>query len=351
MLTLFKHGKNFDRIRLALSKLVKEKSTQKSNSIEAKIVEVLFSLMGSEDNYRGRGKEIYEFSNSEIFAKLTEALDGTEDLSDSNGSSIYLSDGTKLTKARVTSLLKSKFRATPFRTNEKRGYRFSKPDIEKISKQYEVIEEIRIDDGAPTAAEELVSAPETTKNGYSSNQVTDVTVLTDFKSVCVNISEDKDVKGAAYPPIKTIENTDNKGPGNSYDDDDDNVDGVSGIKVDDFPTDQTGTSKTNHNYDVVNKSKNNTNNDFEPNPNVSVNRDRDIAGMFEQHPIYTAPKENMDNKDKSETAARDNNNNPYTPSERVTSVTSVTGLPNYHCLDKEEEEYVITLTKKKMLEG
>ncbi len=353
LLTLFRHGKNFDRIRLALSKLVNEKSTQKSNSIEAKIVEVLFSLMEGEDNYRGQAKEIYEFSNSEIFAKLTEALDGTEDLSDSNGSSIYLSDGTKLTKARVTSLLKSKFRAIPFRTNEKRGYRFSKPDIEKISKQYEVIEEIRIEDDAQTAAEELVSDPETTKNGDSSNQVTDVTDLTDFKGVCVNISEDKDVNRAAYPPINAIGNTDGKGPGNSYDYNN-NDDGVSSNKVDDFHTDQTGTLKTNHNCDLIDKSKNNnTNNDFEPNPNVSVNRDRDIAHMFEQHPIDTASKENMDNKAKTETAAGDNNNNAYTPSERVTSVTSVTGLPNYHCLDKEEEEeeYIITLTKKKMLEG
>ena len=38
----------------------------------------------------------------------------------------------------------SKFKAKPFRTKEKRGFQINKKDIEKMSKQYEVIDEIKV---------------------------------------------------------------------------------------------------------------------------------------------------------------------------------------------------------------
>ena len=38
----------------------------------------------------------------------------------------------------------SKFKAKPFRTKEKRGFQINKKDIEKMSKQYEIIDEIKI---------------------------------------------------------------------------------------------------------------------------------------------------------------------------------------------------------------
>ena len=118
----------------------------KSNSIEAKIVEALFELINGGENNNNSGQKIYEFSNEEIFDKLKEVTDGREDQWGILGNAVYLPDGTKLTKAKISSLLKSKFKAVSFRTNQKRGFRFNKLDLEKMSKQYEVVEEIVIED-------------------------------------------------------------------------------------------------------------------------------------------------------------------------------------------------------------
>ena len=88
----------------------------------------------------------------------------------------YLPDGTKLSKKKINTILSSKFKAKPIRTKEKRAFQINKKDIEKISKQYEIIEEIKI-------LEDL-SIVEDTKlesNDETVTQVTDVTDVTHFK--------------------------------------------------------------------------------------------------------------------------------------------------------------------------
>ena len=183
ILTLFSQGKNFDRIRLALSKMINEKSVLKSNSIEAKIVEALFELIKREEDNNNSRQKLYEFSNDEIFDKLKEVTDGREDQWGVLGNAVYLPDGTKLTKAKVSSLLKSKFKAVAFRTNHKRGFRFNKSDLEKMSKQYEVVEEIVIDDIAKEEGEESTSKV-LDDSKKEKKTVTEVTEVTGFKSAC-----------------------------------------------------------------------------------------------------------------------------------------------------------------------
>jgi hypothetical protein len=377
LLTLFRNGKNFDRIRLALSKLINEKSILKSNSIEAKIVEALYGLINAEENSNNLEQKIHEFSNDEIFYKLKEVMDGRDDQWGILGNAVYLPDGTKLTKAKVSSLLKSKFKAVSFRTNQKRGFRFNKLDLEKMSKQYEVVEEIVIDDITKEEGEENTSKvlANNKKNEKMVIEVTEVTEVTDFKGVC--------------PVYYNDTNTD-----------------IGNNKTFETPKDEIG-SETNKkaNNDFINTGlKNNDNiecksthetndltanpdNDYFKNASKSINdNNKETMPISQIHPIDSVSEKNSINEDKDKVGVSINQNKTYTPSESVTTVTTVTSLPPkypcYYCgnsystnidldmelhlhenhrdqmlklpikgnLDK-REEYVISLTKKRMVEN
>jgi hypothetical protein len=366
LLTLFNNGKNFDRIRLALSKLINEKSILKSNSIEAKIVEGLFELIKTEEN-NNNGQEIYEFSNEEIFDKIKEVMDGKDEYFGIKGSVIYLPDGNKLTKAKVSSLLKSKFKAASFRTNQKRGYRFRKSDIIKISKQYEIIEEIKID----IVEEEKIKS------------VTEVTEVTDFKGVYPiyynDANKDSNDKKIGSQDPEGIEVKSNKDSDNNNLIDTKNQDN----NLDFNTINKSNNSKIESNSSSIPDSNDNNNNNFESTL-TSHKFDNGTTSLTDvQLAIKISEKNNINNNNNG-IELKSNVNNTYTPSESVTSVTSVTDLPTYPCLFCSEyktyidfdmdlhllekhkdqllklpitgnldkrEQYVISLVKKKMIKN
>lgn len=49
---------------------------------------------------------------------------------------LYLPDGTPISKQEISILLTSKFRAKPFRTNQYRKLKLDRTDIEKTTRQY-----------------------------------------------------------------------------------------------------------------------------------------------------------------------------------------------------------------------
>ncbi len=140
LLGLFYNTKALEKIRKALSILIKEKSTLKNNSLESKLHEALSNLMTDED------KEIYELTNGQIYEEIKKVMDGKDNQWDS-ASSFFTPDGTSISKKKITQLLKSKFNATSGKIRvedeTKRVVRVSKRWIEKIGKQYEIIEDIQ----------------------------------------------------------------------------------------------------------------------------------------------------------------------------------------------------------------
>jgi hypothetical protein len=73
-------------------------------------------------------------------------MDAKYNSMDDMNSTFYLPDGTKLSKYKISKILSSKFKTKPFRTSDKRGFQINKKDVEKMSKQYEVVDEIIVSD-------------------------------------------------------------------------------------------------------------------------------------------------------------------------------------------------------------
>jgi hypothetical protein len=100
------------------------------------------------DNYK-ENKEVYQFTNEEIFNALKTAMDGLDNNWDDGTYKTFITpDGLHVSKKKITQLLKSKFNAVPDKIYEygttKRVIRVNKTWLEKLGKQYEVIDEIRI---------------------------------------------------------------------------------------------------------------------------------------------------------------------------------------------------------------
>jgi hypothetical protein len=175
LLSIFYGGHNFDKIRIALSKIIFEKTSTKSNSIEAMITETLRQLV---DN---KNELLIWISNDDFYSKFKEVTEAKDYAFDESNSTFYLPDGTKISKYKIINLLKSKFKAKLFRTNQSRGFTIDKRDIEKISKQYDVIEEIIVYE---VQSKETCSSKATNndeKQTTSEKKVTEVTEVTGFK--------------------------------------------------------------------------------------------------------------------------------------------------------------------------
>lgn len=146
LLRLFNGSECLESIRESLSILINEKSKIKSNSTESKLLEALNGLIM--DNYN-ENKEVYQFTNEEIFNALKTAMDGLDNNWDDGTYKTFITpDGLHVSKKKITQLLKSKFNAVPDKIYEygttKRVIRVNKTWLEKLGKQYEVIDEIRI---------------------------------------------------------------------------------------------------------------------------------------------------------------------------------------------------------------
>jgi hypothetical protein len=144
LLRLFNHTQSLDKIRNSLSILINEKSKMKSNSIEAKILEALNNLISSNNE---ENKEVYQFTNEQIFDEVRRVMDGLENQWDNTYSTFITPDGLHVSKKKIKQILISKFNAVPDKVsidNEtKRVVRVNKNWLEKLGKQYEVIEDIR----------------------------------------------------------------------------------------------------------------------------------------------------------------------------------------------------------------
>ncbi|HET6590453.1 MAG TPA: hypothetical protein VFG45_09835 [Candidatus Nitrosocosmicus sp.] len=156
LLRLFNNTKCQEAIRASLSVLIKEKSEIKNNSTESKMLEALNRLIV--ENYE-EGKEVYQFTNEQIFNALKVAMDGLDNGWDENTYSTFITpDGLHVSKKKITQLLKSKFNAIPdkifVKGETKRVVRVNKEWLEKLAKQYEVIDEIRILKSKPDIKEE-----------------------------------------------------------------------------------------------------------------------------------------------------------------------------------------------------
>ena len=185
LLRIFYNMLSFEKIKSALTHLINEKTDLKSNSLESKIVETLKKLMENKD--KEDEKEIYEFSNFTFYSTLDEIIEAVDNPLDGTNFTFYLPDGTKLSKNKIARILTSKFKAKSFRTRENRGFQINKKDIEKISRQYEVIDEINV-------LEELEKEDDEENFELESvdKMVTQMTQMTHFKgaipSSCQNTS-------------------------------------------------------------------------------------------------------------------------------------------------------------------
>jgi hypothetical protein len=100
--------------------------------------------MENDSKDEGDEKEIYEFPNFTFYNTLEKTMDAVDNPLDGTNSTFYLPDGTKLSKNKIARILTSKFKAKSLRTRENRGFQINKKDIEKISRQYEIIDEINV---------------------------------------------------------------------------------------------------------------------------------------------------------------------------------------------------------------
>jgi hypothetical protein len=146
LLRLFNGSECIESIRKSLSVLINEKSKIKSNSTESKILEALNDLISSE---KGKSKEVYQFTNENIFEALKKVMDGLDNNYDEGTYSTFITpDGLHVSKKKITQILKSKFNAVPDKVYEygatKRVIRVNKNWLRKLGKQYEVIDEIKI---------------------------------------------------------------------------------------------------------------------------------------------------------------------------------------------------------------
>ncbi|MDF0681735.1 MAG: hypothetical protein P0116_12305 [Candidatus Nitrosocosmicus sp.] len=146
LLRLFNGSECLEPIRKSLSVLINEKSKIKSNSTESKILEALNELIS---NTSKDFKEVYQFTDEEIFKAVRRTLDGSDNnWDDYMDSTIITPDGMDISKKKITQILKSKFNAVPDKICAygvtKRVIRVNKSWLEKLGKQYEIIDEIRI---------------------------------------------------------------------------------------------------------------------------------------------------------------------------------------------------------------
>ena len=176
LLRMFYGGKNFERIRSALSRVTYEKTANKSNSIEASIIECLILLS---ENEKSKNREIISFTNEEFNTKFKEITDAQHNGYDYLGLTFILPDGTKVGKVEISKLLKSKFKAKATRTNHSRGYHVKRKDMTQISKQYVIIKDIKMFDNEGNE----INKPNPGEN------MTEVTQVTDFKGATPSSSD------------------------------------------------------------------------------------------------------------------------------------------------------------------
>jgi len=173
-----------------LYQLLNDKTYLKSNSLEAKIAETLkktIERQEEEGNDDEKDREIIEIINEKIYLTFIEVTDAEYNTNDDKNLVFYLPDGTRLSKKKITTILLSKFKAKSIRTNDKRGFQINKKDVEKMSKQYEVIDEIKVLDELPVEDVKENSESNSSKETVVT-QVTDVTDLTHFKGAIPSIS-------------------------------------------------------------------------------------------------------------------------------------------------------------------
>ncbi|VFJ12607.1 hypothetical protein [Candidatus Nitrosocosmicus franklandus] len=183
LLNIFYEGRNFEKIRLALSKIISEKTSTKSNSIEAMIAETLRQLI------ENKNELIISISNDAFYSRFKEVSEAKDYCFDESNSTFYLPDGTKISKSKIINLLKSKFKAKLFRTNQARGFTINKRDIEKISKQYDIIEEIIVNENQTKGTHSPDAIEEDEKQMASKKKVTEVTEVTEFKDAIPHFDE------------------------------------------------------------------------------------------------------------------------------------------------------------------
>ncbi|MDR4490054.1 MAG: hypothetical protein R2685_04025 [Candidatus Nitrosocosmicus sp.] len=278
LVSIFHNSHCFEKIRLALSRIIRERTNSKNNSLDSRITETLKQLIEDEV---GHGNIIY-VTNEQFYSKFKEVVHADDNSWDLTRSTFYLPDGTKLSKYSLSRILVSKFRAKLIRTNKFRGFYVDKSDINKITKQYEVINEITIleNDGTriPTS---------------SDKKVTMVTEVTESKGVYPSFSVNPNAQNKDW--IETqIESNKHSEPNTKRNDDYDKSNGI--LSKDKSTLDVNTYTFGNKPMDVSNKRSMVSNRDSE----------MEIEGI--------------------------NEISPTTYSKCVTSVTSVTvKLPQYPC--------------------
>ncbi len=130
-----------EELRLALSKFVQEKNALKSNSIESKLCVVINELVKDRDKNPNSeeysGLNDFAFTNEQIWNKCRLIMDGIDIWGKSE--SFYSSEFGKVIHRQISSLLQSKFKGKPFKTNgnnSKRGWQFDKENLDRITLQY-----------------------------------------------------------------------------------------------------------------------------------------------------------------------------------------------------------------------
>jgi len=181
--------KALNEIRRALSKFIVDKNELKSNSIESKLCIVINELIKERDENLGsqdyRGLDDCAFRNDQIWNKCRIIMDGIDIVQKSE--SFYSIDYGVVTHKKIISLIRSKFKAIPFKTNgdnSKRGWRFQREFIDRLALHY--TNEIK----------EIIIHPDTHKTA------SDASDASQYKNAWAVFNENKDV-GVSCPPPDT----------------------------------------------------------------------------------------------------------------------------------------------------
>jgi hypothetical protein len=134
LLRLFNNAKTVRQIIIdSLSTYIFEKQQKKTDSLEAKLLEIIKELI------RNNGPSL---TNEVIWNKVKEELE-CEEIPDKRFS-CYCEEFGLLSKTRIALICKEKFHAKKDRKSKERGLIFDKETLERVSDNYSVIEKLEI---------------------------------------------------------------------------------------------------------------------------------------------------------------------------------------------------------------
>lgn len=208
VLRIFYGGNNFETIRKALSIIIQEKTQMKNNSLESYIADTLKKIIEKHDC----DKDILEITNDSFYYAFMSITDAMEE-SPYHLDSLSFPDGTKISKRKIFNTLTSKFKAQASRTSKGRYILINKKIIEKITKQYEVVDEIIVLNESKEQSMTLVTLVTLPEGAIPSTNSTEITPALDNNTE----SKDESIENEYNNTLDSIDSNNNTNIQNKLD--------------------------------------------------------------------------------------------------------------------------------------